>query len=178
MSLKFHPSPAAPLRQAGETLMDLLDGLEAELRGLITVAQRKLASLRAADASALNECTREEEQHLDRAARLKQRRTAIFAELAQLLPDRVAGETRLSELAAYFPEPLASRALAKSVVLRDLATQLEKANQLAATVARALQAHIRSIFAELAQSEEAAGTYGPAGRRSVDRARSWVEAVG
>ncbi|MDX2198295.1 MAG: hypothetical protein SF069_04890 [Phycisphaerae bacterium] len=88
------------------------------------------------------------------------------------------GELRVTEVAAFLPQPMASQVGAAAIRLKGLGEELKRKNALVRDVTQGLQAHIRGIFASLAREGEESISYGPNGRESRNRVRTWVDAVG
>lgn len=88
------------------------------------------------------------------------------------------GELRVTEVAAFLPQPMASQVGAAAIRLKGLGEELKRKNALVRDVTQGLQAHIRGIFASLARDGEESISYGPNGRESRNRVRTWVDAVG
>lgn len=170
-----HP---ATLGEPLGALVQHLTTLHAALRQLAELAGEKLAALRGADAEALQLCAARELVLLKEVLGAQQERNALLARLAQSLRCPQPQATRLTEIADRLPEPLASSLRARSAALREVATELQRKNQLAATVARNLQAHIRGIFAEVAGAAQESLVYGCKGAHQTSSTRCWVDAVG
>ena len=170
-------APAALAQPLAELERHLAD-LHAILKDLAALAGEKLAALRAADTAGLEECAAREGELLRRVHSGEPTRRALLARVAQHLRCRPPGRIGLIEIADRLPEPRASSLRARSVALREIAAELQRKNQLVATVARNLQAHIRGVFAEVAKAAQESVVYGPAGRHEAGNTRSWVDAVG
>lgn len=158
-------------RELGQHLADL----HALLKQLAELAGAKLAAMRQADTNALNACAAHEEELLREVFRTEQARNAVLARLAQSLH---CPEVRLTEIADRLPEPLASSLRARSLALKETASELQRRNKLAASVAQNLQAHIRGIFADVASATQESLVYGPQGQHEMSSPRRWVDAVG
>lgn len=185
-ALRLHSAETSLEREAGK-LCDALAETQRQTRALLDIAERKLAALRLADASALNQCSREEGALVEEARRTAAARHAVVAQLAQRLRAPQLRSATLAEIAIRLPEPFSSSLTARSVPLRELASALDEKNQLIARVARNLHQHIRAVFDALAQPDDEAATYGPTGERpaagrpqpGASRChRTWVDAVG
>ncbi len=107
--------------------------------------------------------------HLERPAKDQPAAEATAAAL---------GELRVTEVAAFLPQPMASQVGAAAIRLKGLGEELKRKNALVRDVTQGLQAHIRGIFASLAREGEESISYGPNGRESRNRVRTWVDAVG
>lgn len=175
-------------------LIQHLSDLQAIMKRLVELATQKLAAMRKADTALLQSCAAQEDQLLRELFQQQQGRNAVLARLAQSLPAPVTPPTdqlgvppqklRLAEIAERLPEPLASTLRARTLALREIAEQLQRKNRLVASVAQNLQAHIRGIFAELAQIGQERTVYGPPGQHQAGAAAGssprqwWVDAVG
>ncbi|TWT41867.1 FlgN protein [Phycisphaerae bacterium RAS1] len=159
-------------------LLTLLGRWQAQLAGLLQIADDKLAAMKRADADALTACAQREEALLRGVGAGEQERHELLARLAQALPGGPSRIARLSDLAGILPEPLASQILAKNAGLRQAALKLREKNRLAAGVARHLQLHIRGVFAEVAKAGQESIVYGPQGRHEQRNRLSFVDAVG
>jgi len=172
---------ARPRPGAAEPLQDLLNyltGLHAALRQLLALSDEKLAALRTADTRALRQCAFREEELLNQVLRQDGERAAILARVAQHLPGCSPQPTRLAELLACLPEPLASPLRARSEGLREIASELARKNRLVASVAQNLQVHIRGIFADVAKAVQESVVYRADGQHEVRSTRCCVDAVG
>ncbi len=179
------PAPAlvAPAVESGTAaavreLLARLGELHVALKELTELATEKLAALRQADTAALERCAAREGALLTQMYREEPGRRATLARLAQSLRLAQPGPPRLERMAALLPEPLGSAVRARAAGLAELATELQQKNRLAATVARNLQSHLRGLFAELAGPEPQSRGYGPQGRETAGRPRTWVNAIG
>jgi len=172
---------AGPKPGAAEVVRELLNhlaGLHNALQQLVALSDEKLAALRTADTHALRQCAFREEELLKQVLRQDDERAAILARVAQHLPGCSAHPTRLTELLACLPEPLASPLRARSEGLREIASELARKNRLVARVAQNLQAHIRGIFADVAKAVQESVVYRADGQHEVRSTRCCVDAVG
>lgn len=161
-----------------QDLLATLEELGGHLTSLLSLCDRKLVAMKAADVPALNQVAGEEERELQKMLRRDGQRDAVLARLAQAL--RLGGSTpsRLSEIAARLPEPFCTEILGKSAELRRLATNLEEKTRLAAAVAQSVQSHIRAVFAEVARAGQETVVYGRSGQHEAVTRQTWVDAVG
>ncbi|MCA9242520.1 MAG: flagellar export chaperone FlgN [Phycisphaerales bacterium] len=166
------------LREAVDSLMDELSALATPLSDLTRLADDKLAALRNANAARLREVSEEEPALITLMAELDRRRSAVLTRLAQALRSPDLATARVSEIANHLPEPHASRIRAKTAGLQRLATDLQKKNNLAGEVARALHMHVRHVFAELAKTGQESIGYGPTGQDQRRSAQLLIDAVG
>jgi len=176
----LQPSPTGeglPLSAAHE-LLEELARLQTTLETLVVMAGDKLAAMRQANAAALHQCAAREGELLQALFRDEPRRKATLARAAQGL--RAAGPPAgwLTQIADGLPEPLGSRLRARAAGLRELAAELQRKNNLVASVARQLQSHIRGVFAELAGAAQELTVYGPRGQQERSHPHCWVDAVG
>lgn len=172
-------APRSEAADAATALLTCLTTLHAQLRGLFDLAGRKMAAIRAADTTRLNQCTHAESELLQQVAKTERQRGACIARLAQALQVPELRKASLSEVANVLHEPAASQLRAKSAGLRDIADKLQQKNRLAARVAQDLQGHIRSIFAQLAKSRQEQVGYGSTGRHEArPDGRLIVDAMG
>jgi len=171
--------PAAPhtpaLTDTGRELGQHLANLHTSLKQLAELARTKLAAMRQADTTALTACAAREEELLRDVCRGEQARNAVLARLAQSLH---CPRVRLTEITDRLPQPLASQIRARSVALKEIASESQQRNKLAAAVAQNLQAHIRGIFADVANANQESLVYGPHGQHEMSSPRRWVDAVG
>jgi flagellar biosynthesis/type III secretory pathway chaperone len=159
-------------------LLEALGALQGLLQRLADLAGRKLEAMRRADAGELQSCTAMEHRLLADVARGQQERDAILARLAQALHSPQPTTASLAEYARRLPEPFSSYIAARNGALREIARALQQKNRLAASVARSLHAHVRSIFAELARANQESVVYGPDGQHEQTETEAWVNAVG
>jgi hypothetical protein len=172
------PVPTSVVMPLLRDLVGHLLRLGTALSELTALAGEKLTAIRRADSAALEQCAAREGALLQRVFREEGQRKAVLARLAQGLQCPDAERVRLTEIAARLPEPLASSLRARGAVLRDQAAELQQKNRLAAAVARNLQSHLRSLFAEVAGRSNEAPVYGPQGQQDSSVTRGWVDAVG
>lgn len=172
--------PAAARNVAGDAaaLVAALAELHALMKRLVELVNEKLDALRGADAERLMRCARDEAAALEAVLHNNRARDAILARLAQSLHWPQIRTAPLCEIAACLPQPQASQIRAKSVPLRRLAEELAEKGRLAADVARNLHAHVRAMFAQLAQASQEAVVYGRNGQPDSKVTRNWVDAVG
>jgi len=173
--------PALRLTASGDELAELLTSLNdwlAQLRQLVALSQRKLAALRTADTPALEQLAGEEGERVRELLAAGTARAAVLARVAQSLPGGPPARLTLGTLAERLDEPAASVLRAKSVALREAATELQRKNAVVAQVARNLQGHIRGVFAELAKATQESVVYGAGGQPEASGRRCWVDAVG
>jgi len=172
------PRGAPSLEQGVRELHENLAALQSLLRQLLEQADEKLAAIRGGETERLHRCAAREADLLEEVARVEQQRRALLARLAQGVPLALTPTAPLSEVLQHFPEPAASILRARSVALRQIATQLQEKNGLVARVAHNLQSHIGAIFAEVASANRESVVYGPKGQHEARYVRSWVDAVG
>ncbi len=165
---------AQPLRELSQYLADLHDAL----KRLVALAAEKLAALRTANTAALRDCAVRENELVRQVLCGEQQRDAVLARLAQSLPGCPPKPAQLTELIEHLPEPLAGPLRARSVGLREMATELQRKNRLVEAVARNLQAHIRGVFAEVAKAAQESLVYGARGQHEVGSTRCCMDAVG
>ncbi len=178
-TLTPEPGAALPaLETSARQLNENMAGLHGQLRELLALAQEKLTALRSADADTLRSCAAREALVLQQVFRDEQERRASLARLAQCLPVPDEHRQSLEHIANLLPEPFSSALRARNAALREVATQLQEKNKLAARVAHNLQSHIRSVFAELAKANQESVVYGPKGQHEQRNVRSWLDAVG
>jgi flagellar biosynthesis/type III secretory pathway chaperone len=170
--------PPAGLTPIVTELLGALGALQALLQRLTDLASQKLDTMRHADAGGLQSCTAMEHRLLAEVAGRQRERDAIVARLAQALQWPEATTASLAEIARHLPEPFSSYIAAKSRALGEIAGTLQQRNRLAASVARRLHAHVRSIFAELAKANQEPVVYGPSGQHEQSNSEAWVNAVG
>ena len=171
------PAPSEPEAHVRD-LLAMLTALHDSLRQLVELADRKLAAMRIADTEALQRCTAEEGRLLQAVFARERQRDAILARLAQDLPQPGGGPAELSEIADRLAEPSSSRLQAKIAGLCQTATALREKNRLAATVARNLHAHVRTVFDDVANANRESVVYGPNGKHEQRNPQTWVDAVG
>ncbi|MGD8453437.1 MAG: flagellar export chaperone FlgN [Phycisphaerae bacterium] len=171
-------TPSAALAACAAELNENLAALQGLLRQLLGQAEEKLAAIKTADTQRMQSCSVRESDLLAEVSRVRQRRTAIFARIAQGLPTDLAPPRTLGEVCRQLPEPLSSVFRARSVGLQCAAAQLQEKNALVARVAQNLQTHIRAVFATLAKDQQETVVYGPQGQHESRNVRSWVDAVG
>jgi len=159
-------------------LLGTVTSLHELLKQLLQLAGKKLAAMRAADADALQQCAADEAAVLQALFEREKQRDALLARLAQSLQWREAGHPRLSAFAERLPEPFSSRLQAKIAGLRQTAQELRQKNQLAATVARNLHKHIRTVFEDVAKVNQESVVYGPSGKHEQRNMKTWIDAVG
>ncbi len=172
------PDAAASVSENFEALLHVLEQTHQSLRALQALADQKLQHLRSADSEGLTRGATQEALLLDELLRCGQKRQAILARLAQQLHWPQVLTARLTQIAQAAPQPLASQILAKNAVLREVASALEKKNQLAARVARGLHNHVRAVLAELAKAANASVGYGRDGQHEPTGVERWIDAVG
>lgn len=175
--LRIAPPPAEVSGLADE-LDACLEELHGRVRRLAELSAAKLELMRAADAVGLHACASEEGRVLDELGRIEQKRTALFARLAQALHAPALLAAGLSEVAGRVPGPRGAQLRARASGIREAAEKLQKNNRRAADVARNLHSHIRSVFSELARANEETAVYGRKGQPQPTRTKSWVDAVG
>lgn len=183
MSLRLVAPPsrraAAPdVSTDAAALVDSLAELHGLMQRLAELVREKLDALRVAAADRLMRCAQEEAATLEAVLRNNQSREAILARLAQALHWPEIRTAPLREIAARLPQPQSSQITAKSVPLKRLAEELAEKGRLAADVARNLHAHVRAMFAQLAQASQEAVVYGRNGQPDSKVTRNWVDAVG
>lgn len=171
------PRPAAPGAACTELLASLTDWL-ALLRQLVALTTRKLAALRTADSSALEQLAAEEGERVRDLLARSASRAAVLARVAQSLPGGPPPRLTLTALADGLAEPTASVLRARIAALREAATELQRKNAVVAQVAQNLQGHIRSVFTELAKATQECVVYGAGGQPEASSRRCWVDAVG
>jgi len=168
----------ALMRTAADELLAVLEQIHGLLAGLLHLANDKLAAMRRADTARLDEVARQECALLERFYETQRTRDAIVARWAQSLPVPSDASAAFADVVAALPEPERSRLQAKTAGLRRIAAELQEKNRLAASVARSLHSHIRSVFEEIARHGQESGVYGPNGQTSPVVSESWVDAVG
>jgi hypothetical protein len=182
MPLKLVNTPsttvADSLAASVQSLDAALTAWHDQLGRLAELAAEKLAAMRAADADALQRCSADEAELLERVRSTAADREAALAGVAQAVRWEGVKTARLPQLAARLPQPHASRIHAKSLALREIAGTLEKRNRLAAGVARNLQSHLRAVLEGLAQGGQESVVYGRSGQFQNAAALNWVDAVG
>lgn len=180
-------TPAAPVIRmpAGDAsgdareLLSVLGDLQGLLQQLVDTAERKLQAMREGQPTELTDCTRRELDLLQAVHKAEQRRNATLARLAQGLQCPELRTGTLSMTAEVLPEPQRSQLRARIAGLRQTASDLRQKNQLASEVARRLQVHLRSVFSELARTQQENVVYGPKGQQwTGGGSRLIVDAMG
>lgn len=166
------------LREHVDALIAELSALTQPLADLTELAGQKLDAMRRADATGLRALTDREPTLIAAISQLDQRRGAVLTRLAQALRAPDLATARVSEIASHLPEPHASRIRAKTTGLQRLAADLQKKNDLAGRVARALHMHVRQVFAELARTSQDSVGYGPTGQDERRSGQLLIDAVG
>jgi flagellar biosynthesis/type III secretory pathway chaperone len=163
---------------AGRELVENLAALHEGLRQLLALADEKLAGMRAAAPTALLACASREAALLEQVACNTAARRAILARLAQRLRQPDLARAPLGAISEIFDEPVSSLLRARNAGLRDVTQKLQQRNELAADVARRLQGHVRSIFAEITKVAVESVVYGPNGNHEASCRRMLVDAIG
>jgi flagellar biosynthesis/type III secretory pathway chaperone len=175
--LRIAPPPV-DVSELADELDACLEQLHGHVRRLAELSAAKLDLMRSADAAGLQDCACEEGRVLDELGRIEQKRTALFAQLAQALHAPALLAAGLSEIAGRLPGTRGAQLRARASGIRDAAERLQKNNRRAADVARNLHSHIRSVFSELARANQESAVYGHKGQPQPTRTKSWVDAVG
>ena len=176
--LKGGRRPRGSTSDPPNALLQNLGEHQGLLRGLLDIAREKMTAIRGADADALQRCAQRESRLLERVVRLERRREEILARLAQWMPVPKRKTGSLREVVNELPEPISSSIRARMCALREIASQLQRENRVAAIVARDLHRHIRGVFTALAKANREAVGYGPEGQEELTASRSWLDAVG
>lgn len=159
-------------------LLGTLGALREQLNGLIELADRKLAAMRAADAPTLHTLAAEEGRLVREHYETDRRRRACVARLAQQLPAGTPRPRTLTELAGHVPEPDASRIRSHGEGLRRLAETLQRKNRIVMRVAQELHRHIGAVLADVTTAQQEPAGYGPAGRELRRTRQLLLDAVG
>lgn len=172
------PAAGVSLEAASRHLLDHLALTQAHLRDLVETAREKLAAMRRADASGLQQIASREAAQLEAFLLHERGRAIVVAQLAQTLRQPELMRGTLHTICELIPEPMRSGVVARKHALADLAEQLRRDNAFASRVARDLQGHIRAVYAAMTEACRQTFGYGPAGHERHVSREACVDAVG
>jgi hypothetical protein len=158
----------------GGELEGLLKDLLAEHERLLALAGEHRAAIRGADAAALGECVKRQNQAVQRIAELETRRLTLAARMGAApapgvggrgVATAVAGAERptVTRLAASLTEPLRGRVMAIASRLREVLERLRKEHAALREAAGVLGAHMDGLMRQITGRLSHAGTYGRRG---------------
>lgn len=161
-----------------DALRGYLDGLYADLRELLDIADAKLTAIKAAAANDLHDLAAQETDALARVMQKEQHRSAAITQIAQALQNPQLTNATLTEVVNALPDDISMKLVGKTAGLTDISEKLKKRNDLVAEVARGVQDHIDDVFTQVARANVESDGYGSKGQPSQHERRKWVDAVG
>lgn len=157
----------APMTQGADALARLLDQLIARHEALHTVIADKLEAMRRSDVPAMLEASAREAAVADEILKLDQQRAAVATDLAARMQWPASVTVRIRALAARLEPAAAKRLIDRADVLREKMLSVARANRVVELVCKQMLRHMKAVFADLVQPDEANKTYSAGG--AVDR---------
>lgn len=156
-----------PASQSVDALVRLLDQLIARHETLHTVIADKLEAMRRSNVPAMLEASAREAAVSDEILKLDQQRAAVATDLATRMQWPANVTVRVRALASRLEPAAAKKLIDRADVLREKMLAVARANRVVELVCKQMLQHMKAVFADLVQPDEANKTYSAGG--AVDR---------
>ncbi|OQA00876.1 MAG: FlgN protein [Planctomycetes bacterium ADurb.Bin412] len=163
------------------TVEIVLTALQEELQwqqDLAAVLDQKLEAMKQYDITRLEALTQTEQRLLE-GIRLHavKRNTAVHQALRELLPKQKSRRLSARELAQALSEPLRSRLLVLTGMLREAAEKVQRLNRINAQVTRKMLGHLDHIFRVITTTGSDIGLYSRVGKKTSGEQKRLVDAI-
>jgi hypothetical protein len=145
---------------------------------LAAVLDNKLDAMKHYDITRLEALTLTEQRLLE-GIRLNavKRNTAVHQAMREWLPKKKSRLASARELAQALSEPLRSKLMALTGMLRDVVEKVQRLNRINAQVSRKMLGHLDHIFRVIAETGSDIGLYSRVGKKAMVEQKRLVDAI-
>lgn len=145
-------------------LEELLRALLAEHEGMLMLIRRKQEAIRQAKPAVVQDCSRRENDHVQRIGELETERQRVVAALTAAISPQSPQPLRLGQIAERWSEPGRGRLLVLQSRLLAVMTDVKRESAIARRAMEGLLGHVQGMVQMLIQTVGGGGTYGARGR--------------